>query len=142
MTHHRPQPSEGCEEYLFLTPNGRRVTHLSEELSRLSRDFPTQHGVLKVSSTDMRKMSSTAVAATKDDATIRSVAMPQVLPKHTISMCMGVRTVCRRITPSTLCLQLRILQRIHPRKGDCGVTKKRMSSGCSSSCNRRKNRPP
>ena len=74
MTHHRPQPSEGCEEYVFLTPNGRRVTHLSDELARLSRDFPTQHGVLKVSSTEMRKMSSTAVASTKDDAMIRSVA--------------------------------------------------------------------
>ena len=50
------------------------VAHLSGELKHLSRDFPTELGVLEVTATEMRKMTSTQVAKDSiDDATVRTV---------------------------------------------------------------------
>ena len=72
---HRPKPQEGCEEYVFLTPQGRQVTHISDDLVALSKSFPTSLGVISVTATDMRKFTATHVA--KDGATpetIRTVA--------------------------------------------------------------------
>ena len=53
----RATPTEGCESYVFLTPTGRRITHLSAELRLLSTDFPTKAGVLEVTATQLRKLS-------------------------------------------------------------------------------------
>ena len=33
---HRPQPQPECSDYIFLTPSGHRVTHVSEDLRLLS----------------------------------------------------------------------------------------------------------
>ena len=40
----------------------------------MSKDFPTEAGVINVSSTDMRKMTAGDVAETKNDATVRVVS--------------------------------------------------------------------
>ena len=72
---HRPQAQPENEEYVFLTPGGRKVAHLSDELRALSKDFPTELGVIKVTATDMRKMTATEVAQTSgNEATVRNVA--------------------------------------------------------------------
>ena len=72
---HRPAPAEDCSEYIFLTPQGRKVAHLSDDLKALSKDFPTTLGVVNMTTTQMRKLTSTQVAAEgATDATIRTVA--------------------------------------------------------------------
>ena len=70
----RATPAEGCEDYVFLTPSGRRLTHLSDDLRLLSRDFPTQFGTIDVTATHMRKLSATEMAKTTTDATCKVVA--------------------------------------------------------------------
>ena len=75
VAQHRPVPAEDCQEFAFLTPQGRQVAHLSCELRVLSKDFPTSLGAINVTSTKMRKLTSTYVAANgASDATIRTVA--------------------------------------------------------------------
>ena len=72
---HRPSPQPENEEYVFLTPGGRKVAHLSDDLRALSKDFPTELGVINVTATDMRKMTATGVAEeSTDEATVRNVA--------------------------------------------------------------------
>ena len=72
---HRPVSAEDCSEYIFLTPQGRKVAHLSDDLRALSKDFPTTLGVVNMTTTKMRKLTSTQVAAEgATDATIRTVA--------------------------------------------------------------------
>ena len=75
VEHHRPAPATGCEEFVFLTPQGRQIAHSACELKGLSKDFPTSLGVINVTSTQMRKLTSTYVAANgATDASIRTVA--------------------------------------------------------------------
>ena len=62
-----PEAQEDCKQYVFLAPNGKKVGHLSEELKALSKDFPTEFGVLKVTATEMRKLTSTQVAKESTD---------------------------------------------------------------------------
>ena len=71
---HRSMPAVGCEVYVFLTSTGKQVTHLSDELAHLTQSFPTEFGVIKMSSTEMSKLTSTNVALISDNATIRSIA--------------------------------------------------------------------
>ena len=72
---HRPTPQEGCEQYVFLTPQGCQVTHISDDLITLSKSFPTSLGVISVTATDMRKFTATHVAKEGATAeTIRTVA--------------------------------------------------------------------
>ena len=60
---------------MFLTPQGRQIAHLAYDLKGLSKDFPTSLGVINVTSTQMRKLTSTYVAANgATDASIRTVA--------------------------------------------------------------------
>ena len=68
---HRPTPPvEGFEDYVFLTPGGRSVSHLSEDLTFLSKDFPTELGVLHVSTMDMHKLTATSVTGSSSDNTM------------------------------------------------------------------------
>ena len=71
---HRPTPAAGCEEFVFLTPQGRQVAHISDDLRALSKDFPTSMGTLKVTATEMRKLTSTNVAADGSEDMVRKVA--------------------------------------------------------------------
>jgi hypothetical protein len=60
---------------VFLTPGGKQVSNLSEELSALSKDFPMVAGELKVTLTAMRKVAATKVAKeSQDDRTVLMVA--------------------------------------------------------------------
>ena len=71
---HRPQPQPDFSEYVFLTPTGRCVTHLSEDLLLLSKLFQTEYGEIKCTATEMRKLTSTKVAMeSKDKTTVRAL---------------------------------------------------------------------
>ena len=75
VENHRPASAQDCEEFVFLTPQGRQIAHLAYDLKGLSKDFPTSLGVINVTSTQMRKLTSTYVAANgATDASIRTVA--------------------------------------------------------------------
>ena len=75
VENHRPAPAQDCEEFVFLTPQGRQIAHLAYDLKGLSKDFPTSLGVINVTSTHVRKLTSTYVAANgATDASIRTVA--------------------------------------------------------------------
>ena len=74
MEKHRPTPAPGSEQFVFLTPQGRQVAHLSDDLRALSKDFPTSMGVLKLTATNMRKLSATGVAAEGTEDMVRKVA--------------------------------------------------------------------
>ena len=71
---HRPTPAPGSEEYVFLTPQGKQVAHLSDDLRALSKDFPTTQGIIKVTATDMRKMTASDVAEQESEEVLRNVA--------------------------------------------------------------------
>ena len=71
---HRPIAAEGCEEYVFLTPQGRQVAHISDDLRALSKDFPTSIGTISVTATEMRKLTATNVAAEGTEDLVRKVA--------------------------------------------------------------------
>ena len=72
---HRPAPQPENEDYVFLTPGSRKVAHLSDDLRALSKDFPTELGVINMTATEMRKLTSTTVATeSHDEATVRNVA--------------------------------------------------------------------
>ena len=71
---HRPKPSEGNEDYVFLTPQGKLVAHISDDLRSLSKDFPTSLGVLTVIATDMRKFTASEVAQDGSEEMVRRVA--------------------------------------------------------------------
>ena len=74
MEKHRPTPAPGSEQFMFLTPQGRQVAHLSDDLRALSKDFPTSMGVLKLTATNMRKLTATGVAAEGTEDMVRKVA--------------------------------------------------------------------
>ena len=80
---HRPAPSPGCEEYVFLTAQGKQATHISDDLRALTKDFPTSIGTLKVTSTDMRKFTATEVAVNESDEVVRKVAAHMTHGEHT-----------------------------------------------------------
>ena len=61
-------------KYVFLTPTGKQVTHISEELRLLSKEFPMELGEIRMTATAMRKLSATEVAKTSDSGTVQSVA--------------------------------------------------------------------
>ena len=73
---HRPTPTTPeSSDLVFLTPQGRVVAHLTEDLRLLSKDFLTALGEMTMTSTQMRKLTSTHVAASgSTDDTIRKVA--------------------------------------------------------------------
>ena len=72
---HRPTPQDEFAQLVFLMPGGRQVAHVSEDLSALSQEFPTQSGRLNVTATEMRKMTATDIARDgADNATIRELA--------------------------------------------------------------------
>ena len=71
---HRPAAAAGCEDFVFLTPLGKQVAHISDDLRALSTDFRTPTGVLKVTSTDMRKLTCTNVSAEGSEELVRKVA--------------------------------------------------------------------
>ena len=73
---HRPTPTTPeSSDLVFLTPQGRAVAHLSEDLRLLSKDFPTALGEMTMTSTKMRKLTATHVATSgATDDTIRKVA--------------------------------------------------------------------
>ena len=74
MEKHRPTPAPGCEQFVFLAPQGRQVAHSSDDLRALSKDFPTSMGVLKLTATNMRKLTATGVAAEGTEDMVRKVA--------------------------------------------------------------------
>jgi len=72
---HWPIPKDEFTQLVFLTPGGRQVVLISEDLSALSRDFPTEHGRLNVTAKEMRKMTVTDFARKgAGDAMIREIA--------------------------------------------------------------------
>ena len=75
ISKHRPTPQEEAQECVFLTPGGYQVTHILEDLSALSRDFPTKYGRLNMMATEMQKLTATDIAkAGASNATIRELA--------------------------------------------------------------------
>ena len=52
---HRPSLQPENENYVFFTPGGRKVAHLSDDLRALSKDFPTELGVINGTAMEMRK---------------------------------------------------------------------------------------
>ena len=75
ISKHRPTPREEAQERVFLTPGSYQVTHISEDLSALSRDFPTKYGRFNVTATEMQKLMATDIAkAGASNATIRELA--------------------------------------------------------------------
>jgi hypothetical protein len=72
---YRPQPLPECSDYVFLTPAGHRVTHLSDDLRLLSNTIHTEHGELVCTATQMRKLTATQIAQeSTDESTVRTVA--------------------------------------------------------------------
>ena len=72
---HRPQPQPECSEYVFLTPSGHRVTHVSDDLRLLSKAVHTEHGEIVCTATQMRKLTATKIAQeSTDESTVRTVA--------------------------------------------------------------------
>ena len=71
---HQEAPAEECEEYVFLTPQGRKVAHISDDLRALSKDFPTALGTIAMTATEMRKLTATNVAAAGSEELVRKVA--------------------------------------------------------------------
>ena len=72
---HRPTPTPESTDFVFITPQGRVVAHLSEDLRLLTKDFPMALGEMKMITTQMRKLTSTHVAVSGAiDDTIRNGA--------------------------------------------------------------------
>ena len=72
---HRPQPQPQLREYVFLTPAGNLIAHISEDLRLLTKSFNTEYGEIKCTATKMRKLTSTHIAKqSTDEATVRRVA--------------------------------------------------------------------
>lgn len=72
---YRPQPQPEYSEYIFLTPGGHLVTHVSDDMRHLSKTFPTEHGEIVCTATQMRKLTATRIAQeSKDETTVHEVA--------------------------------------------------------------------
>ena len=56
------------------TSTRRGGLHISEDLRLFSKDYPTELGVIEMTSTEMRKLTSTKVAEERDDITVRVIA--------------------------------------------------------------------
>ena len=71
---HRPSPAADFEGYVFLTPQGRQVAHIADELRALTKHYPTALGVVSMTTTQMRKLTATEVARDESDEAVRTVA--------------------------------------------------------------------
>ena len=49
-------PAPECEEVVFLTPQGKQVAHISDDLRALTKDYPTLLCVIKLTATKMKKI--------------------------------------------------------------------------------------
>ena len=99
VENHRPAPAQDCEEFVFLTPQGRQIAHLAYDLKGLSKDFPTSLGVINVTSTQMLKLTSTYVAANgATDASIRTVATHMTHDPSTASPIQNIlQELCKQL---------------------------------------------
>ena len=72
---HCPSPAADCEAgYVFLTPQGRQVAHIADDLRALTKDYPTALGIVSMTTTQMRKLTATEVARDGSDQVVRTVA--------------------------------------------------------------------
>lgn len=58
----------------FLTPGGRKICQLSDDLWFLTKDYPSEFGVLSFTATDMRKASATYVVESSSESERKVVA--------------------------------------------------------------------